>query len=124
MRAGVDMVDVSRFERISLSADDRILHRLFRPDETLAFTTPRDLAMVFALKEAVSKALGTGIARGVRWHDIQVTPAGAGHRVTLHGAALRLAGEGSLHVSAHSTRTLAVALAVLEDDQEPEEERH
>jgi holo-[acyl-carrier protein] synthase len=122
MKTGVDMVDVSRFAKISLERDNRLLQRLFRSDETDVFSTPRDLAMAFALKEAVSKALGTGIASGVQWHDIQVVPRNDGHGVVLHGAAQRLAGQRCFHVSADSTDTVAVALAILEDAHEPEEE--
>lgn len=121
MRTGVDMVDVVRFEKAAASGHERLLSRLFRPDEAPSLSTPREMAMVFAIKEAVSKALGTGIALGVSWHDIQVVPAsGGGHRVLLHGTAADLARPGSFHVSADSTDSLAVAFAILENGSEPE----
>jgi holo-[acyl-carrier-protein] synthase len=72
MRTGVDMVDIARFHRVGDSEHDRLFARLFRPDEAVFLKTPREMAEAFALKEAVSKALGTGIAFGVSWHDIQV----------------------------------------------------
>lgn len=72
----------------------------------------------FAAKEAVSKTLGTGIAAGVSWTDIEVLPTSTGApRVVLHGAALahmhRLGGE-RIHISITHDRDSAVAMAVLE----------
>ncbi len=122
MRTGVDMVDIARFHRVGDSEHDRLFARLFRPDEAVFLKTPREMAEAFALKEAVSKALGTGIAFGVSWHDIQVVPMeSGGHRVALHGAALERAGGGSVYVSADSTDTMAVAFALLETFGESEE---
>ncbi len=124
MRTGVDMVDVARFRRVADAGEEKLFERLFRPDEISAFSSPRELAMVFALKEAVSKALGTGIAEGVSWHDIQVLSSDCdGHSVVLHGTAERLAGGGCIHVSADSTDTLAVAFAILDTVTETEEDR-
>lgn len=115
MRTGVDMVDVARFERIADPCHDRLIKKLFRPDEIPNLGSQRAMAMAFALKEAVSKALGTGIAQGVSWQDIRVVqvPEG-GHRVFLYGTAAELAGTGRFHVSADSTETLAVAFVILE----------
>jgi len=115
VRTGVDMVDVSRFGRIADPCHDRLLSKLFRPDEIPDLGSARDMAMAFALKEAVSKALGTGISQGVSWQDIQVVQIHeGGHRVILYGTAAELAGRGRFHVSADSTETLAVAFAILE----------
>lgn len=117
MRTGVDMVDVSRFGRIADPYHDRLVNKLFRPDEIPHLESPRAMAMAFAVKEAVSKALGTGIAQGVSWQDIQVVrrPDG-GHGTVLYGTAARLAGTGRFHVSADSTETLAVAFVILETE--------
>jgi holo-[acyl-carrier protein] synthase len=115
VRTGVDMVDVARFERIADPCHDRLIKKLFRPDEIPNLGSQRAMAMAFALKEAVSKALGTGIAQGVSWQDIRVVqvPEG-GHRVVLYGTAAELAGTGRFHVSADSTESLAVAFVILE----------
>jgi holo-[acyl-carrier protein] synthase len=122
MRTGVDMVDIARFQRVGDPEQDRLFARLFRPDETAFLLSPREMAQAFALKEAVSKALGTGIAFGVSWHDIQVIPVeSGGHRVVLHGAALERAGGGLLHVSVDSTDMMAVAFALLEPSGDSKE---
>lgn len=117
MRTGVDMVDVSRFGSISDPPHDRLVNKLFRPDEIPHLVSPRDMAMIFAVKEAVSKALGTGIAQGVSWQDIRVVRNHGGRLgAVLYGAAAGVAGKGRLHVSADSTDTLAVAFAILETE--------
>lgn len=121
MRTGVDLVDVERFREAAGDHGERLIGRLFRSDEAECLTSPRETAMAFAIKEAVSKALGTGIALGVSWHDIQVVVVSEGfYRVVLHGTAAELARPGSFHVSAHSTDSLAVAFAILENGPEPE----
>ena len=71
---GIDSVE------IDLSADGvsrhgyRFLNRVYTPDE-IAHCRGRipELAARFAAKEAVMKALGTGV-RGVGWRDIEVLP--------------------------------------------------
>ncbi len=115
MRTGVDLVEIARFSGTGDPGYGRLIARLFRPDETAFLNSPRETAEAFALKEAVSKALGTGIAFGVSWHDIQVLPAESGvRRVILHGAALEWSEGRILHVSADSTDSMAVAFALLE----------
>ncbi|MDE3077539.1 MAG: holo-ACP synthase, partial [Chloroflexota bacterium] len=73
------------------------------------------LAGRFAAKEAVSKALGTGIRR-LHWRNIEVLPNRAGApKVTLHGPArarLEDAGFSGVEVSISHSRDNAVAMAV------------
>ena len=51
-------------------------------------------AAMFAAKEAVAKALGTGFARGVMPWTIEITHEGGAPGVHLHGAAQKRALEG------------------------------
>src|SRR5210317_1185491 len=77
----------------------------------------RLLAKRFAAKEAVAKALGTGIGRGVSWQDIEIGHDGSGApRVVLSGGALRVATERGgqrVELSLADEVVYVVAFAVL-----------
>jgi holo-[acyl-carrier protein] synthase len=89
------------------------LERIFTPAEVAEVgNNPASLAARFAAKEAVSKALGTGIGV-VRWRDIEVLR-GPERQPTLHlhGAASRIAQElGILTWSLSLSHTHACAVA-------------
>lgn len=117
---GVDLVQIERlrtvnprlFLRICTEAERAFCDR-FENDGRLERYAGR-----FAVKEAVSKALGTGIAAGVQWTDIEALPLPSGApEVRLHGKALErmlaLGGE-RVHVSISHDKGHAVAMAVLE----------
>jgi len=75
---GTDLIRISRIERAVERLGIRFLERVFHESELTACGWPERLRMPslaarFAAKEAVSKALGTGIWRqGVQWTDIRV----------------------------------------------------
>lgn len=73
-------------------------------------------AACFAAKEAVSKALGTGIS-GFGMTDIEIghNPAGAPF-VTLYNGAARLADGAKVHLSLSHCRDYAMAYAVIDKD--------
>ena len=74
----------------------------------------------FAAKEAILKALGTGLGRGVRWHHIEILPDAHGApRAHFSGAvAKRLDAQGATHchLSISHQGGFAVAFAVLESE--------
>lgn len=74
------------------------------------------LAARWAAKEAVGKALGTGIGGAVSWQDVEVITAADGRpAIRLHGEASRWAkrhGLTQLEVSLSHTRELAMAYVV------------
>lgn len=117
---GIDSVLIERIRKVP----DRLFERICTPEEREyceRFGTEgrhERYAGRFAAKEAVSKALGTGIAAGVNWTDIEVLPTSTGApRAVLHGAAalrLRALGGERIHVSISHDRATAVAMAVLE----------
>jgi holo-[acyl-carrier protein] synthase len=81
---GVDITPIERIERIlRTSHAERFLKRVFsRTEIEAAFKSPKPsekLAGMFAAKEAVSKALGTGFSSGVYPNRILIekTPKGA-----------------------------------------------
>ncbi|UJF19028.1 holo-ACP synthase [Vibrio sp. SS-MA-C1-2] len=74
---GTDIVEISRIEKVlRRQKDDSFAERILHPNERARFKEThfpaRYLAKRFAVKEAASKALGTGIACGVTFQDFQV----------------------------------------------------
>jgi holo-[acyl-carrier protein] synthase len=73
---GIDIVDISRFERFVRENNILLFNRLFTPHE-LAYCVARKrsaqhLAIRFAAKEAFLKAMGTGLRDGLAWRDMEV----------------------------------------------------
>ena len=78
-RLGVDLIEIERIAAALARHGDAFLQRIYTPDEQAAASARTGrrrhayLATRFAAKEAVAKALGTGIGRaGVRWTSIEV----------------------------------------------------
>ena len=122
---GVDAVDVARFRRV-LDRRPRFAQRCFTASEQADATGSADvaqsLAARFAAKEAVMKALGTGIG-GFALTDVEVcrtTGKGATRNapyLRLHGTAAVLAGAqgaGTFHLSLTHTDGVAIAFVVAE----------
>jgi len=116
LRTGVDMVEIARLNSQRPSIRTRFLQRVFTAQELEeAGDSDAALAGRFAVKEAVSKALGSGIG-WVRWQDIEVRRGPFGAPVLhLYGNAQKLAEHLGLDVwsiSITDTDTHAVAMAV------------
>jgi holo-[acyl-carrier protein] synthase len=122
---GVDAVDVARFRRV-LARRPRFATRCFteseRSDVSGSADVAQSLAARFAAKEAVMKALGTGIG-GFPLTDVEVcrtTGKGATRNapyLTLYGSAAELAGvrgAGTFHLSLTHTDGVAIAFVVAE----------
>ncbi|WAC48785.1 holo-ACP synthase [Asticcacaulis sp. SL142] len=89
---GNDLVDARRIEQSIENFGEKFLNRIFTADEQAraqAHAKPvLSYAKRFAAKEAVAKALGTGIS-GFRFIDIEVFNNGAGKpEIILHRRAL------------------------------------
>ncbi|WP_332060348.1 holo-ACP synthase [Bartonella sp. CB74] len=73
---GNDLIDIRRIERMLIRYGDRFVQRIFtdieqKKSENLVKKSSF-YAKRFAAKEACAKALGTGIACGVSWQDMEV----------------------------------------------------
>ena len=96
---GLDLVEVVRIERAVARWGDCFLSRVFTPREIADCSVGRGgfrseaLAVRFAAKEAVFKALGRGRPE-LGWHDAEVVSDAWGKpQVVLSGRALSLAAE-------------------------------
>lgn len=116
LRSGVDIIEVYRIDRAILRHGQRFFERFFTNQELIdcGGRTPA-LAARFAAKEAVAKALGTGIG-DVAWKEIEVINGSRREPVLrLHGAANRLSealGLSLWTISMTHTHEHAVAVAV------------
>ncbi len=94
---GNDLIDIRRIEKAIERHGERFLDRIFteieRQKSDRRVQRTASYAKRFAAKEACSKALGTGLSRGVFWRDMGVVNLPSG-RPTLQltgGAARQLA---------------------------------
>jgi holo-[acyl-carrier protein] synthase len=73
---GNDLVDCRRIEKTMKRFGGRFLDRVFTDQEQgrmkLKFSQPAGYGKLFAMKEAISKALGTGLTKGITWHNIEI----------------------------------------------------
>jgi holo-[acyl-carrier protein] synthase len=97
---GSDLIDITRIERVIGRHGDRFIDRIFTEAERAKAERRSKMpkliwatyAKRFAAKEACSKALGTGIRRGVWWRDMGVVnlPGGRPTMKLTGGALARL----------------------------------
>lgn len=118
LRIGVDLIEVARVQRSIDRFGDRFLARVYTAEERrYCGRRATSLAGRFAVKEAVAKALGTGIG-DVCWQEIEILNDAAGRpQLRLHGAAKRLAEALKLHdwaisLSHSDTHAIGMAAAV------------
>src|SRR3990170_8146854 len=85
---GVDVIEIERVEAALGRFGERFLRRVYTAEEAASCRgRVHELAVRFAAKEAVMKALGTGV-RGVAWREIEILPDRRGKpMVYLHGRA-------------------------------------
>ena len=113
---GIDLVDVSRFRE--MPRKDRLAERILTEKEHEEFLLSSDqgkfLARAWAVKEAVSKSFGTGIAEDVVWKNIQLSKSAKGQPLIAFGNELGIRAKGCLcNVSISHDGDQLIAIAVL-----------
>ena len=121
---GVDLCEVARIEKaLDGPVGARFRDRVFTAGEQAYCEARRrgrleSYAARFAAKEAAMKALGTGWAQGVAWHDVEVASVEEeAPRLRIHGRAATLADAAGIvrwHVSLSHTTTTAIAWVIAE----------
>jgi holo-[acyl-carrier protein] synthase len=118
---GTDIVQLARIEQVHGKFGERFVERLLLPAELAAFQEQkrplRFLAMRFAAKEAIVKAMGTGFAHGMWIRDTGVVSNAWGKpEIVWSERGRRVCDElgiGEGHVTLTDEAGLVVAVAVL-----------
>lgn len=121
IHSGIDTIEISRLDEIKPEIKERFIKRVYTENEIFqARGRTEVLSGLFAAKEAVSKALGTGIGY-VQWRDIEIVHLSTGQpTLLLHGNADKVAnqlGINSWSVSISHDRDKAIAMAVAISEQ-------
>lgn len=116
---GTDIIEIERIERIIERYGTRFLDRIFTAEEQAYCLrhkeSARHFAGRFAGKEAVVKALGTGITEGTGWLDIEILNDPQGKPMVLLSNRLREEhSHPKIHLTISHCRAYATAFAVCE----------
>jgi len=128
---GVDVLEAARVKKLYDKYGDHFVDRLLLPEERaqLAKTKriERFLAMRFAAKEAIVKAMGTGFAHGMWIRDVGVVQNSWGRPEVVYSSRgekmRRKLGIGGGHITLTDEAGLIVAVAVLETASRPAAKR-
>ena len=121
---GTDIVECLRIARMIERHGELFLNRVYTPDE-IEYCSSRKAATQhyagrWAAKEAVLKAMGTGLAGGIVWQDMEIRNDSAGRPILALGGVAREKfeelGARRVMISISHCHTHATALAVAEDE--------
>ena len=121
---GVDLCEIARIHDAVRRRGDHFAQRILATDELTEFNQLNPsmqagfLAKRFAAKEAIAKALGTGIGRGFGFRDITVSHDELGKPLVIlnsENATLSSACGSRIHLSISDERTHAIAFCTIED---------
>lgn len=113
---GIDVVEIERIEEAIKRWGEKFLNRIYTESElVICGDRVSSLSCRFAGKEAVMKALGTGV-KGVGWREVEILADNRGKPVVqLYGRAKNRAAELDLEefsISLSDTRQFALAVAI------------
>jgi len=119
---GVDVLEAARIKKVLARFGDHFIDRLLMPAERAQLgrtkRPERFIAMRFAAKEAIVKAMGTGFAHGIWIRDVGVVQNAWGKPEVAYSPrgekVRRKLGIGGGHVTLTDEAGLIVAVAVLE----------
>jgi holo-[acyl-carrier protein] synthase len=114
---GIDVLEARRMHETYARFGQHLVERLLMPEERAQFELTarpeRFLAMRFAGKEAIVKAMGTGFAHGIWLRDVGVVQNSWGVYSARGQARRQQLGIGEAHVTLTDEAGLVVAVAVL-----------
>ncbi|AWB67069.1 holo-ACP synthase [Saccharobesus litoralis] len=107
---GTDIAEIARFDN---KQSERLAKRVLTSNELVQYQQHaqphRFLAKRFAAKEAASKALGTGIAQGVTFHDFEI------HNNELGAPILTVSGQAAQIAQARSQSAVSWLLSLSDE---------
>lgn len=117
---GTDLCEIARIEKVWSKYGEHFVERLLMPEERVQFERTkrklRFLAMHFAAKEAIVKAMGTGFRQGIWIRDVGFVQEPSGKPVPIFSANARRkcdamgAGEGFVSLTDESGMVAAYAI--------------
>ncbi len=115
---GIDVASIERVEKLN----DLTIEKILTPAEIeyceKSAKKYERIAGRFSAKEAILKALGTGWAEGIQWHDLEVLPNEKGApKAVLSGRALEVLGSVGAHnvmISISHDAGIATAIALIQ----------
>jgi holo-[acyl-carrier protein] synthase len=113
---GIDMIEVERIRTVFVHHGKRFLNRVFTEEEIAqCHDKVQRLAGRFAAKEAISKALGTGM-HGIAWREMEIVQLASGRpTVRLYGNAMLRARQlrlSAFDVSIADLAQFSIAIAI------------
>jgi holo-[acyl-carrier protein] synthase len=118
INVGIDIIEIKRIQNVKSRYPSRFLKKIFTENEIIyCRNRSPQLAARFAAKEAMMKALGTGI-RGVGWKDVEVIRyRGQAPQIKLSGRGKKVGeriGLKNTSLSISHSREYAVACVTIE----------
>ena len=118
---GLDIIDIRRIKKTFEKYGDRFKKKCFHKNEILKsdtrYNSIESYAKRYAAKEACAKALGTGLAKGVFWKDIEVRNNSSGKPyIILHNRAkdiLKIKNNYSIELSLSDEKDFALANVII-----------
>jgi holo-[acyl-carrier protein] synthase len=116
---GCDCIEIDRFRQAFRRSGHSLLTRLFTDEEIAVCQRNADpifsYAGRFAAKEALAKALGTGIGSELSWKDMEILNNARGRPIVRwHIDVKARYGVQTTHLSISHSHTIAMAYAILE----------
>ncbi len=124
INSGIDIVDIRRIKKTINKYNLKFKKRCFRLGEInkseSRLKSAESYAKRYAAKEACAKALGTGLARGVFWKDIEIQNDIYGKpKIKLHNKAIKflnylgIIDDYSIEVSLSDEKNYAIANVII-----------
>ncbi len=120
---GVDIIETERIKKAIERWGEHFLFRIFTPAE-VAYCQAKEqahfsFAARFAVKEAVIKAIGTGLTSNVRWTSIEIVNDRKGKaEVRLGERVKEVIGDKRILISMSHTHQYAIGEAILIDEKD------
>ena len=118
---GTDIVELSRIKKTYMRFGEKFTNRLLMPEEQSMYLQSRNpirfLAMRFAAKEAIIKAMGTGFSNGIWIRDTGIINDKLGKPLVIFSsrgqAVCRKLGIGESHISLSDEAGLILAFSIM-----------
>ena len=117
---GIDITEIDRIEKILIRNESSFIKKIFtdKEIERIPQGTKRKYEFVagrFAAKEAVAKALGTGIGGELSWQDIEIIANEKGRPIVFLNQEKWRKENFMIHLSISHSQTMAIAKVIIEE---------